>query len=76
MQISLKELGITAEKEKSVLVIDEEKLAQSLYARQCQILLRSPQWENLPERNKNSFYETAKHLSQNAKSFMRIVKDE
>lgn len=74
MQISLKELGITAENEKSILVIDEEKFAEEI----SNVIFPNSTtlWDVLPEEAKKTFKEHAKYLSQNAKSFMRIVKDE
>lgn len=64
----------TAENAKSVLVIDENNFAQEI----SNVIFPNSTtlWKVLPEEAKRTFKDYAKHLSQNAASFMRIEKGE
>lgn len=73
----------TAENEKSVLVIDEEKLAaylfeenqNNLYGKDALTWEVALEYEKEKDATCHSFREKAKHLSQKVKSFMRIEKE-
>lgn len=74
MQISLKELGSTTENAKSVLVIDEEKLAALIRKKSANIPKPIP-GECMLAHWKCSPTELSRYLSQNAKSFLSITKE-
>lgn len=63
----------TAENEKSVLVIDEEKYAKELFEI-CEYP-NPEKWEETEEWNREVWRKRASIISQNAKSFMRIEKE-
>lgn len=63
----------TAENEKSVMVIDEEKYAKELFEI-CEYP-NPEKWEETEEWNREVWRKRASIISKNAKSFMRIEKD-
>lgn len=64
----------TLENAKSVLEIDEEKLAMELHAEERKEFGFGYQWENERIIRKNQYRNLAKHLSQKASFFMKITK--